>query len=241
MIHIISMWHNEEFLAPLFMNHYQRADKISIILDDCTDNTRDYLDGCEVIEISSGHLDDLDKARKLSTLANESDADLRIVVDSDEFIYGSAPIGHSEGLVYSVGFWEVFRHSSDSDIDREKPALPQRLHGNPNQGQCFGQNHFTKPIVLGRGVKADFAPGNHSLRDKSQRVLTGFFDGVHWAMADPSIALDRRHKKRARMSMNNKMFGLTSHDWNVTTEQIVRECSLRLNSERVVFTDRERF
>jgi hypothetical protein len=84
-------------------------------------------------------------------------------------------------------------------------------------------------------------PGNHSLRDKTQLVINGAFEGVHWAMADPAIALDRRHKKRARMSVNNKMFGLTSHDWNVTTEEIVRECSLRLNSERIIFTDRERF
>ena len=37
---LITMWYNEEFLAPFFLNHYKWVDKIHILLDaDTDDNT----------------------------------------------------------------------------------------------------------------------------------------------------------------------------------------------------------
>ncbi len=241
MIHIISMWHNEALLAPLFMDHYKRADKITLILDDCTDDTRNFIDGVELYEIGTGSLDDINKAYTLSQVANDSDADVRIVVDADEFIYPlSDDLEVLPGEVYSVGLWEVFRHGLDKDIDLTQPPLQQRKHGNPQRGQSFGQDHFIKPIVFGKDTIINLLPGNHSLGNGLD-VIDDCFDGVHWAMADPVIALHRRGLKRARMSTRNKQLGLTSHDWNVTAPEILGTCGDYVNAKEVIITDRERF
>lgn len=245
MIHIISMWHNEEIIAPLFIEHYKRADKITILLDDCTDSTRDYLSGCEVREIKTGGLDDILKAHTLSCVANNSNADMRIVVDSDEFIY---PLDDDYEMrpdaVAEVPFWEVFRHQEEADIDYTKPPLQQRIHGNPNKGQCFGQNHFTKPIVFGPEVEVNLMPGNHSLYPESyepRKLARNGFEGAHWAMADHTIAIQRRINKKHRMSQVNYQNGLTSHDWHITREQIIATCMGHRYDPKVIEIDRERF
>lgn len=238
--HIISMWHNEEYLAPLFLNHYRNADKITIILDDCNDSSREYLGGCEVEEISTGGLDDINKAKLLSAAAHFSDADIRIVVDADEFIYPTRPLRVNPFTVYSVGFWEVFRHRTDPDIDRDAPPLQQRLHGNPKRGQSFGQNHFIKPIVFGQGARCMLTPGNHENMG-GDPIIDNAFDGVHWAMADSAISLGRRFAKRHRMSRVNFDNGLTSHDWNITGQEILRDCESMVNAPKVVNAERERF
>jgi hypothetical protein len=240
MIHIISMWHNEEYLAPLFLEHYKRADKITIILDDCSDCTREYLGGCEVEEIKTGGLDDIAKAKLLSAAAFISDADIRIIVDADEFIYPTLPMDVRPRQIYSVGFFEVFRHQSDKDIDRTQPPLQQRKHGNPKRGQSFGQDHFVKPIVFGPGSLCMLEPGNH-YNMSDDPVIDNMFDGAHWAMADTAISLSRRFMKRHRMSQVNYDNGLTSHDWNVTAQDILKDSEKMIMSPEVISTDRERF
>lgn len=243
MIHVITMWHNEEYLAPLFLNHYKRADKITVILDTNSDNTPKWLreDKITVERFTSAGLDDLQKAKFLSAVASMSDADVRIVVDSDEFIYPVTEDEIEEGKVYSVGFYEVFRHLQDKEIDRTQPPLQQRTHGNPQRGQSFGQDHFVKPIVFGKGVDVYLAPGNHYLLGDDFEIVDDHFDGSHWAMADPAIAMNRRLKKRLRMSQENYARGLTSHDWNITGDQILDDCQKMLQSPVVINTERERF
>jgi len=234
------MWHNEECLAPLFLKHYENADRITVILDDCTDDSIRYLDGCDVQEIQTGGLDDINKGKLLSSLATESNADVRIVVDADEFVYPTEDIEVRPGFVYSVGFWEVFRHSSDVDVNFDRCPLQQRKHGNSIRGQSFGQNHFIKPIVFGKGVDVWLAPGNHYLMSEDP-IIDGCFDGSHWAMADPALAVARRCEKKVRMSKRNYDNGLTSHDWNITPQEIIQDCANRLDSPKVIVTDCERF
>jgi len=242
MIHIITMWHNEEYLAPLFLEHYKRADMITVILDSNSDNTPRLLRDPKInIErFSSEGLDDIQKAKLLSAVATFSGADVRIVVDSDEFIYPVKDIEIEPGKVYSVGFYEVFRNHKDKDIDRTAPPLQQRTHGNPKRGQSFGQNHFVKPIVFGKGVDVFLAPGNHSLYGDAE-IIDDCFDGSHWAMADPTLAMGRRAKKRLRMSEVNYKNGLTSHDWDITADKILNDCDAWLGGPKVINTDRERF
>ncbi|MCX6007822.1 MAG: hypothetical protein NTZ34_11280, partial [Chloroflexi bacterium] len=56
-----------------------------------------------------------------------------------------------------------------------------------------------------------------------------FYLGAHWQMADPSIAVDRRMKCRARMSERNKALGMAWHNYNVTGEGIRAECDCHLD------------
>lgn len=236
------MWHNEEMLAPLFLQHYGRASKLTILLDDCTDRTEHIIKGhAEVHKITSGGLDDIQKAQLLSITANNSDADMRIVVDADEFVYSTShPREHPFCAIASVIFHEVFRHETDVDIDPHSPPLQQRTHGNPIAGQSFGQNSFTKPIVFPRGIDVDLAPGNHSLNNRWP-IVAGHFEGAHWAMADPELAKGRRLEKSRRMSMVNYQNGLTSHDWHITGSDITDECAAHTQDPQVIITAKGRF
>jgi len=240
MIEVITMMHNEEMLAPLFLLHYWQADRITVILNDCSDMTAHYLTPemkCEVHQFKSGDLNDVVKAQVLSEYVNRSPADIRIVVDADEFVFGD--LGQvREGEVYEVSFFEVFRHETDKDIDQDAFPLQQRTHGNQIEGECFGQKHFKKPVVFGRGVVAQPCPGNHALLDKHPAVK-GVFQSAHWAMADPALAIARRLRKKERMSQFNKTHGLTSHDWHITRQEIVDECSKHLQDPICIKTERE--
>lgn len=67
------------------------------------------------------------------------------------------------------------------------------------------------------------------------------YHGVHWAMADPGLAVERRLVKRSRQGAKNKVAGLTSHDWNVTECQILNECENMRKAPWVVSTGRRRY
>lgn len=222
-VDVISMWYNEEYLEPLFLDHYRNARELIILQD------------------AEPDMDDISKAKRLSEAANASDADVRIVVDADEFVYPVTDVMNVEpGEVYVVGFWEVFRHSSDLDIDRDAPPLQQRLHGNPVKGESFGQTGmFNKPVVFGKGVDVELAPGNHYVG--GGELVEGCFDGVHWAMADAAVAVHRRMVKKSRQGRVNYENGLTSHDWHVTEDEILRECAAKSDMPWVVNTGRRRF
>jgi len=45
-IEVLTMWHNEAFLAPFFLKHYAFADSIRVIDDvDTSDNTKEIIRG----------------------------------------------------------------------------------------------------------------------------------------------------------------------------------------------------
>lgn len=95
MIHVYSIMHNEEFLLPYFLRHYETiADKIFIINDHSTDRTEEIAKSHEKVvfsnfEYSRGLNEDDFNATFIDMYKKHSRgvADWVIVVDADEFIY----------------------------------------------------------------------------------------------------------------------------------------------------------
>jgi hypothetical protein len=83
----------------------------------------------------------------------------------------------------------------------------------------------------------DLSPGNHA--NKYGELVHGKYDGAHWAMADVTIAIDRRLRKKARQSQSNFQKGLTSHDWHITREEIEAECKCKEDLPQVIKTVKE--
>lgn len=184
-VELISAYYREEFLAPLFMLHYENwVDQITLI------TTR--WDG--------NKLDDGAKLEEINTAILRSTANWVIVVDFDEFIFpkgGENPrtaLERETGDIMNAEMLRVWRHMSDPDVDRMKPPLLQRRHGQPDH---------VKPCIFRPGaVRLDI--GNHSANFPPHYKWGKPWSAVHWANADPEFGIERTHRDRqTRLSENN--------------------------------------
>lgn len=254
-IEIITMWYNEAFLAPFFLNHYSFANTIHLLYDeDTTDNSLDIISKFKNVKLIPFRfpdmMDDILKIEKINSVYRTLDCDWVISVDSDEFIF-PLPLGRdlreilmreSKYNLYYVQFWQVYRHRNDSDLDPALPAVYQRRHGDPNISKGLN-SLYIKPIVARPGLNIEWMPGCHKLKKKS--ALARIWDvattkrvsispqlifGAHWAMADPGFAIERRINGRMkRQSKRNIQLGLTVQHHNITAEQIQKECERHLD------------
>lgn len=253
-IDIITMWYNESFLAPFFLKHYSYADTIHILLDEETsDNTQEIALKFENVRIVPvrfpDKLDDILKIDKINSLYKEIDSDWIIAVDSDEFVF-PLPINknikdilgnESKYNLFNAQLWQVYRHRNDNDLNPDLPAIYQRRHGDPNV--TIGINAlYVKPIIIRSGLDIEWKPGCHLLARKNiigwirsyiqgKQILLSpqLIYGVHWAMADPEISIQRRIKRKERLSKRNIEMGLGIQNFNVTEEQIRQECEQHLD------------
>lgn len=245
---VISMWHNEGVLAPLFLLHYRWADRIIVLVDCATDDDtwdalraerqRRGVDLSYSMYAFPDGLDDERKAAALTELARNCTTDWVLCVDADEFAFASGePIPcvlrrHEQERALGVSYRTVYRHRTDSDLNLAMEPLEQREHGNPTKGTSYGQQHFTKPAFVRPSPTFRWAPGHHY----AEGVEWCFspFDGAHWCMADPDLAVRRRLSRKARMSKNNYQKGLTVQHWHVTEEEIRAECAAHLDDPRII-------
>lgn len=225
------MWHNEEFLAPFFLEHYRFADKIHVFMGaDTTDKTREIIDSknelCKNImvhrcDFPANKLDDNLKITTINCFYRTLDCDYVILVDADEFIF--YPTGYLDkygGLVHFTKLWNVYRHITDSDLDPFVPIREQRRHG---VSDYFGYDLYTKPNIVKAKQNFYWLAGHHVCSINGTIVRwnhpRGYFPvgvgqmvpltGAHWAMADPAFTLERRIKERQeRLSDVNKKGGL---------------------------------
>lgn len=92
-IEVISLWYNEELLAPLFLKNYQWADKITIYYDnDSDDKTLEYLKASPLsIQIIPFRFPDMMdeeiKADIFNKAYKNSVCDYVLNVDCDEFAF----------------------------------------------------------------------------------------------------------------------------------------------------------
>lgn len=233
-IGVVTMWYNEEILAPLFLDHYSYAEEIYILLDvDTDDNTRALCDRSNVVIepfMFPDGFDDLIKQEKINRVVARKDYDWVIAVDADEFVFPPglespwAFLVRQEGNVVYADMWKVYRHKTDFDIDPNKPAIWQRQHGDPS---FEGYNKFEmKPIVVRPQTGIYWNVGCHSIYTSRQemRVCMERFQGAHWHNADPDLAVKRRLASKERQSPANLQHGHQSHNHNITEEQIRALC-----------------
>jgi hypothetical protein len=253
-IDIITMWYNESLLAPFFLKHYSYAETIHILLDkETTDTTQEIaseFDNVRIVPVRfPDKLDDILKVEKINSLYSAIDSDWVIVVDSDEFVF-PLPLttnmkdilgNESKYTLFNAQLWQVYRHRSDNDLNPDLPAIYQRRHGDANVSSGINAA-YVKPIIIRSGLEIAWQPGCHMLArnnpiNRLKRYIRGnqavlspqLMYGVHWAMADPAIALKRRMNRRERLSKRNLEMGLGIQNFTITETQIRLECEQHLD------------
>ena len=205
-IEVITAFYREEFLAPLFLLHYDWADRITFITQKRDDHK----------------FDDEDKSNWINEAVRRSTADWVVLVDMDEFIYPKpygvnpkAVLEQEKGSVIYSHMTRMWRHHSDQNIDRTKPPVPQRLHG---------QADHVKPAVFRPNKTIWLGAGNHDIHSDIPLAPGIPWAGSHWANADPCFWLDRETRDRGpRLSDRNISRGHGTHTRR-TREQILQEC-----------------
>ena len=240
-ITVISMWHNEAQLAPFFLGHYAYADKIRLIIGkDTTDNTLEICARYPNVEIEEytfpgGLLDDILKMEIFNQIAATEDSDWIMTLDADEFIFPSTRedpreyLSRQKGNLLQAVMWQVYRHSSESDLDPNKPALEQRQHGNTSKA------HHTKPVILKPEIHIQWSIGHHG-RMKNPDIVESqdVFWGAHWAMADVDMAVARYIRgRKGRLSKRNIIRGFGIHCTNYTEDRIRAECAEHLQDKKL--------
>jgi len=243
----LTMVCNEALLLPYFLRHYDYLDEIHVLYEtDSIDDTLRILQKAPNVIIrdchADGGLDSIYKVNLINEVLHTLDADWVYVVDCDEFIFPPQEppqvfLSRQDAAGYNVvraAMFQVYRHRTDTDLDPSLPPIPQRVHGDPDlfstvRGPNKDPNaNYFKPIVVKPSADIRFLPGNHRV-EGSVRVSTEIYLGAHWQMADPTLAIERRLKNRARMSQRNKELGMGYQHWDVTEEWIRAECDRHLD------------
>lgn len=263
-IQLITVWYNEAFLAPFFLNHYAWVDKIHILLDaDTDDATEEVAARYPNVSIERftfpDMMDDLIKSRKINEKYRSiTDADYVIVVDSDEFITCNRladPVkdhitAKGKNLYFST-LWQVYQHEDDNRLDVTRPVLQQRRHGDPTIANCN-----IKPTVARAGLDIVWGVGNHAVVQNGEHFswLTPNMDimvehkvsvdpadmlqGAHWRLFDLDEVITRRTRNRSnRQSQVNLSTNLSSHLHKASAADVIAEFN-RMKRSPIVLKDR---
>lgn len=248
-IAIVTVWYNEEDLAPFFLKHYSYVDDIYVYIDKVTnDSTRKICEEHSNVTIRGmsfpAGFDDILKVNRINSAVRALKHDWVFAVDADELIqqpkqYESAKefLSHQQKQGYNLviaKMFQVYRHVTDEDLDISKPVLPQRSHGDPDFSKPFNRCYI-KPIVVRPGVGISWSVGCHSYRaNKKLRVAKEQFFGAHWKMADPELAVKRRMRNKARLSKRQKAKNRSYQDIRVTKKVILKELKQHSHNPKVL-------
>jgi hypothetical protein len=217
-VEVITTFFKEEFLLPLFTQHYDWSDYLTFI----TQKRDDHM------------FDDEDKMNWVNAAIARSQADWVILVDMDEFVYpqpyGTNPrvvlekeLKAGNGLIFSY-MTRMWRHVTDSDIDRSRHPVPQRLHGQ--------QDHVKPSIFRPKGCHV--GAGNHDLHCTHGLAHGTPWVGAHWANADQCFWIERETRDRGpRLTDRNRQRGHGTHTLR-TKEQIIAECKAHENDPAII-------
>jgi hypothetical protein len=231
---VMSMWLNEEFMAPFFLKHYWWADEIFIILDTATcDRTESILRQYERVRLGSFSFQDgFDSSLRAAEFNRQSqlcNADWLIVVDADELVFPASYadprdqlLGEKADVVFAR-MWQIFRAEGEAPLIPEIPPLLQRRHGDPNRNR--GKNAlYNKPCIFRPGRGIELSAGQHYFRAPvGTTVSRRQFYGSHWAFSDLDLAIHRQIVNgKERLSQAEIDHGLSKH-WLTASEASIRQ------------------
>lgn len=241
-VQVVTMWYNEEFLAPLFLNHYSFADRVHIFFDsDTLDGTAQICSRFNNVHIHPfsfpDMMDDQIKVNIINKFVENLDCDWVINVDADEFIF-PLPVCDprkilarqtNANLLY-VQFWQVYRNIRDKDINQDDCVIWQRRYGDPNVSSGINKL-YNKPVVVKPETNIKWQQGNHFFNHNENIIVSPeMFWGTHWAMADSELAINRRiYGRRDRQSQYNLENKLSYHQHFITEDDIINECKFHQN------------
>ena len=241
----VTMVYNEAILLPYFLSHYSYLDKIYVLYEtDTTDDSLDILKRAPNVVIENCHieggLDDIAKIELINKAVQDTNADWVYVVDPDEFIFPADNEPPQEFLrrqlcdVVRSGMFQVYRHRNDRDLEPSLPPIPQRIHGDPHLFSTAAQDHraannvYIKPNIVRPSKKFRFLPGHHHI-DGNPLPSPDLYFGVHWQMADPAIAINRRMSRKSRVSQRNKAHNMGWQHFDITVNKINEDCDNHLD------------
>lgn len=213
-IEVITAYHREEFLAPLFLMHYEP-----------------WTDCITILPERENQFDEINKTSRVNEAVKRSTADWVVVVDMDEFVFplplGTDPRAVLESaqcdMIYSE-MVRIWRHHSDKDISRMVPPLKQRRHG---------QKDHVKPCIF-RPPNVTMEIGNHSAQMPPGFRIGTPWSGSHWANADVCFWVARETRDRGpRLSQRNLEHGFSTHTLR-TKEQILAEAEQHMDDPVVI-------
>lgn len=225
-IQLMTMWYNEEFLAPYFLKHYSWVNKIHILLDaDTNDNTESVAKQFSNVEIEHFKFPDMmDDILKVQVFNNKyktlTDADYVILADSDEFIFcndlNKTVRSHIENTVkdvYFVNLWQIYENENDLPMSSDVPVPYLRRHGDPNMEDSFNIL-YVKPAIVKGNKDIHWNVGNHDLVYNGNRlkwmgrdievmeslnvscVRNEMLQGSHWKLFNLQETINRRIHNR---------------------------------------------
>jgi hypothetical protein len=249
-VSVISVWFNEEKLAPFFLEHYRFADQIHVVVDsDTSDKTYDILNGYENVVLHAisfpDKFDDVIKIEKVNELYSSIQEGWVIAVDSDELVF-SLPFEvdikdilarEKRADVIYAQMWDVYRHRTDHDLDVfSTPVVLQRRHGSQIVDPLY-----TKPCVVRAGLDFRWECGCHKFarpKNKIKRFLSKVFNkprisptklfGAHWRFADPLLVQYRVSNRKNRLSARQRGWGICLH-FDDELNKLLSHCALHLD------------
>ncbi len=244
-IAVVTMVYNEAMLLPYFLRHYSYLDEIHVLYEtDSTDESLEILTRAPNVVIEKCHieggLDDIEKIKLINQAVQNTNADWVYVVDPDEFIFppnNESPHNFLKRQVCDVvrsGMFQVYRHRDDKDLEPSLPPISQRIHGDPNlfstdtQADRAANNLYIKPNIVRPSKKLNFYPGHHHI-EGNPVPSHELYLGVHWQMADPSIAIARRIARKARISERNRAHRMGWQHFDITVDKIEDDCRHHLD------------
>jgi glycosyltransferase involved in cell wall biosynthesis len=150
MTHVYTIVHNEEFMLPHFLEHYNRyADKIFVIDDHSTDKTADIALNHPRVVYSEYGFDGLKEDEFNDTFYSfykNNPSRWAIVVDCDELIHGlETLINEPSGVLKTIGYMMVGKTGELEDC------------------KAVRMSTFDKPIVFDPSLDVRFGDGRHTV------------------------------------------------------------------------------
>ena len=245
-ITVVSRWCNDEMIAPFFLDHYSYADEIIILLSqETTDNSKETISNypnTRIVEFeyTNGIFDGKESTDQMESVINQVTTNWIIAVDADEFVWpnGFKDIREvlcdiDENIIYA-DMWQVYRHRTEMDLDPTLKAIWLRRHGDPNRTD--GENaRYCKPIVFRSGLNLKWGIGFHDFElNPIVQISKERFDGAHWMMADPELAIVRRLRgRKEKVSKRNIKNKWSNNNFDITEEEIKRICNEHLDDPQL--------
>lgn len=239
MITVISVWYNEAFLAPFFLKHYSFADNIVVLLDSATtDNSLGIAAEYKNVTVYNfdfpDGMDEKYKVKQINECYKTVKSGMVISADADEFVFcDKSELETAKWNIARVRLINVYRHSTDKDLNTELSVREQRRHGE-------FQWPYRKPIVVRAGMDIKWEVGNHVINVNGKRepyYYSGLdqtvphreedFIGAHWVYADPCFCVKRRLDRINRV-------GASKHRGDDTEQSIIAKLKQHENDPEVL-------
>jgi glycosyltransferase involved in cell wall biosynthesis len=232
-------------LAPFFLDHYSFADEIVVLISDETiDNTEKIVRKYKNTKIRKFYYSEKFSCKESTDIINEYASEMAtdwiMVPDADEFVFPPdgmdvrEALKQADGTLIYADMWMVYRHRTELDLDPSLKAMWLRRHGDPNRDE--GENaRYKKPIIVRSGLGIKWGVGLHNYEPNPKIIESNLrFDGAHWMMADPDLAVKRRLRGRKELVAQENLDNLWScNNFDITEEEIREECKRHLDDPQL--------